>query len=141
MSMSKKAIYWWYLRDWASWVLGGFVVLAIGGWIANFMLDSVGAGAILRNIVYIILLGGCVLLPVQRVRTTWPPTEHQAKKFKKQLKSSRNKSNEGGGSAAGAVDDDWPIEDEESDGIEGRGIFYEMVGGDDETDDDDDSGL
>lgn len=110
MGMNKIAIYWWHLRDWASWVLGGFVVLGIGSWVVNFVLDFVGTGAILTNIVYIILLGGSVLLPVQRVRATWPPTERQAKKFKRNFKGSRNKSNK---------DDDWrdPSDLPDDDGI------------------------
>jgi hypothetical protein len=46
-----------------------------------------------------------------------------------------------GASATGTIDDDWPINDNESNGIEERQIMHEMVFGDDGTDDDDDSGF
>jgi hypothetical protein len=100
-NLGKKAIYWWHFRYYLSWVIGSFVMLGIGSWVARFVLDSAGAGALLKNIVYTILLVGSVLLPVQRVKATWPPTEGQAKTFKKRLKTLNKSYKSKGGAGAG----------------------------------------
>jgi hypothetical protein len=115
-------------------------VLAIGVLVTSFVFNSVDAGGIIRIIVHIILLGGCVWLFVQRLIETWPPTESQARRFKRSLKGSKGKNSNNGGGATG-IDDDWPVENEESRGIEKRPLMYELAFGEDETDDDDDSGL